>query len=84
MRTSFFNRVLKNATLNAFTPFVPGLGRESCVLYRDADREVIKRLEGVASQTEDVVDRIIVEAADACRPHAGRFGLEIQHLSDDT
>ena len=37
----------------------------------------------MAGETEQIVHRVVVVAADSCCAAAGRFGLEIQHLADE-
>src|SRR6266850_3299577 len=70
----------------AFPPSGPrAVGRqrgEARIVDRTADGEVIQRLEGEVPEAEDVVHRIVEEAADAGRAHAGRLRLEVQHLPD--
>src|SRR5205823_11912880 len=55
---------------------------EARIVDRAADGEVIQRLEGEVPEAEDLVHRIVEEAADAGRAHAGRLRLEVQHLPD--
>src|SRR5438093_13393436 len=62
-------------------PWVPRLCREPRVCDRHADGEVIQALERVTRETEDVVHRIVVEAADSGAARAGGLGFQIQHLS---
>src|SRR5207249_3188611 len=65
------------------SPRITRLGRQARVLDRNPDREVIQRLERVIGQAEDLVDRIVVKAADAGAARAGGFGGEVQHLTDN-
>src|SRR5262245_20446029 len=65
-------------------PWVARLGHQTRVLHRDADREVIKTLKGMSAETEHVVHGIVVEAADAGRPGARRFGCQVERLPHDT
>src|SRR5437667_12759736 len=55
---------------------------EAQIVDRAADGEVIQRLEGEVPEVEDLVHRIVEEAADAGRAHARRLRLEVQHLPD--
>ena len=56
--------------------------RQSGIVHGAADGEVIQRLKVGAFESEHLMHRIVEEAADASRPHAGGFRLEIEHLSD--
>src|SRR5262249_43004511 len=81
---SAFRRTVIVSLLAALLPLVARLGGEPRVLDGDPDREVIEALKRVIADAEHVVDRIVVETADAGAPGAGGFGLEIQHLADHT
>src|SRR5205807_1557648 len=55
---------------------------EARIVDWTSDGEVIQRLEREVPEAEDVVHRIVEEAADAGRAHAGRLRLEVQYLPD--
>src|SRR5688500_607541 len=59
-------------------------GGESRVVHRAADGEVVERLELEVPQAEHLVHRVVEEAADAGRAHAGGFGFEVEHLSEES
>src|SRR5688500_178406 len=58
-------------------------GGESRVVHRAADGEVVERLELEVPEAEHLVYRVVEEAADAGRAHAGGFGFEIEHLPNE-
>src|SRR3954468_5248473 len=64
-------------------PSVARLGGEPPVFDRCADGEVIQALECMTAQAEDVVHRVVVEAADAGAAHTGGLRGKIQRLSDE-
>src|SRR5204862_4325181 len=64
-------------------PVVARLRRQPRIFDRQSHRKVIKALPLVAGETEQVVHRVVVVAADPCCTAAGRFGLEIQHLANE-
>src|SRR6185503_8018316 len=64
-------------------PGVAWLGRQPCIVDVRSHGEVIKALECVAREPEQIVDRIVIETADAGAANTRRFGFEIQHLADD-
>src|SRR4051812_25036103 len=67
--------------MTAALPWIARLGGEPRILDRHTDREVVKNLKGMTSEAEQIVDGIVVVAADAGAAGAGRFGGEIQRLS---
>src|SRR6185369_1930328 len=53
------------------------------VLDGNPNRKVIQTLKCVSGQSEDIMDRVVIEAADSRPAHTGGFGLQIQRLPDD-
>src|SRR6478736_3028078 len=53
------------------------------VLDRYPNREVVQTLKCVSGESEDMMDRVVIEAADARTPHTSCFSLQIQRLPDD-
>ena len=53
------------------------------MLLREWLPQVIQALERVICEAQDVVDGIVVEAADAGAARAGGLRLEVERLADD-
>src|SRR5688572_32620674 len=64
-------------------PPVRRQGGESRVVHRAADGELLERFKLEDPQAEDQVHRVVEEAVDAGRAHAGGFGYEVEHLPDE-
>src|SRR5947207_5094816 len=68
--------------LSGRLPRISGFRRQPRVLHGYAKREVIQTLKRVTREPEDLVDWIVVKAADAGAPCAGGLGGEVQALAD--
>ena len=59
-------------------------GLQAAILHRPTNRKMIERLNGQALNADDLMDRIIEEAADARRAHSCRFRFQIQDLAEQS
>jgi hypothetical protein len=57
-------------------------GREPSVPDRRSDGEMVKVLEGIIIQAEDVMNDIVEETSHPRPPHSAGLGIEIEHLPD--
>lgn len=82
-RCSFGPQGRRVVRLGLGLPVVPGPSRESGILERSADGEVVQALKGPPLQPERLVHRIVVEASDPRRTRTHDLRFEIQRLPDD-
>jgi hypothetical protein len=63
---------------------VRGEGHQTAILDRTSDRKVIEGLQAESLDGHNLMYGVVEKAADPGRPDPGRFGFEIQDLSQQT